>query len=142
MLNSSILDKKELTSKNKESLKLIESLRRLQYMRRFSKDENTELKLQLSRDTYIETAVNLARLAGYNYRRTMRLAHEVNRSFEVTIEPKLVHEYVDKLLSEEVSDVNLDTMIETFDITEVELIEILGTNADELDTVLFPRKIV
>lgn len=45
MLKSSILDKKELTNKNMESMEMIEALRRLQYMRRFSKDETTALKL-------------------------------------------------------------------------------------------------
>lgn len=140
MLKSSVLDKIELTTKNLNSIEMIESLRRLQYMRRFSKDETTELKLQLSRDIYIETSVNLARRAGYNARRIMRVAHEVNRSFEVSLEPQHVHQYVEKLLEEEYEDITYSKIVELFEITDEELIVILGTNSEKINTILIPGK--
>lgn len=140
MRKSSILDKRELTEDELLAIEMIESLRRLQYIRRFSKDEITELRLQLSRDLYIELAVNLAVMANYNERRTMRLAHEVNRSFDIAIEPKKVHDFVNELMLENFDKLSYFELVDILDITEDELSEILGTNQSRIRTIHLPVK--
>lgn len=115
------------------ALAMLESLKNLHYNRKFSKDEIAEIKLQLSRELYIEVFVHLAQEAGYNRRRLMRLAHEANRSFDRSLAPKEVDKYVAEILGKEKEIYTYNDLAELFDMSDEEYNEFIGSKIDELD---------
>lgn len=125
-------EKKTYTNDNLLALRMIEQLKRLQYSRRFSGDEITEKRLQLNRELYIEMIVGLAKRARYNKRRTLRLAHEVNRGFKVPMTPEDAHTYTLELLGEEQEKVSYESLITSLSITNEELKTMLGSNYERI----------
>lgn len=123
-------DKETYTKDNLLALRMIEQLKRLQYTRRFSGNEITEIRLQLNRELYIEMFVGLAKRARYNNRRIMRLTHEINRRFKVPLKPEDVHTYTLKLLEEVQEDINYEELITSLSITKEELQTMFGSNYD------------
>lgn len=132
----SLATKTEYTKDNVLAFQMIESLKKLQYSRRFSKNEITVLKLQLNRDLYIEMFVGLARRAKYNDRRIMRLAHEVNKRFVTPMMPQDVHTYTLELLDKDIKISNYVDIVEMLEVTDEELDMMLGMNRTEKEELL------
>lgn len=107
----------------------IEQLRRLLHDRRFSSGKEAAKQVHIDRAIYIDAATRLARKAKYTKGRVHRLAHEINRSFEVSLSPSTVDELIAESYDDKGAKYNIDGWLTDLEVTKDEYIKILGTLA-------------